>query len=135
MTTKGFGYDRPKANGCFYDFTPTQLPFWDSCSIPKIADSNKCRNLFGNVFTNLVIPSQGHIFPALAVEPELNGNHPIVIRFTSPGAVCSDPFSYQVVSVRVRESAYYGGSQCALARFLDTSRHQTTSHIYQSNDI
>ena len=73
-TTKGFGYDRPKANGCFYDFTPTQLPFWDSCSIPKIADSNKCRNLFGNVFTNLVIPSQGHIFPALAVEPELNGN-------------------------------------------------------------
>ena len=68
-------------------------------------------------------------------QPELNGDHPIVIRFTSPGAVCSDPFSYQVVSVRVRESAYYGGSQCALARFLDTSRHQTTSHIYQSNDI
>ena len=67
----------------------------------------------------------------LAVEPELNGDHPLVLFVQ----IYTDPFSYQVVSVRVRESAYYGGSQCALARFLDTSRHQTTSHIYQSNDI
>ena len=33
------------------------------------------------------------------------------------GKMLSTSRFFQVVSVRVRESAYYGGSKCALARF------------------